>query len=317
VRRQTAKSGINPAGSSRALRLDPLSLPVSFSAHDIRADGGTRQVELHRERVVLRRAVRGMRMAVNVRVSDFLGVALRGIDDAEMLVLVRFHRWDDVLNLPGFDESAPSARALWHFGRGMAYAAMRKFTEAEHERQALFDAAAAVPADAKLGFNNSKELLSLAGHLLDESTEHVRTNVTVDHSNPGQGVERSAEQQLGNAVRAVGHPVVRLVSRQTRGVRDEMPYRHELFVRSLPLRNVALQRCVELDSSLLIQLHDRRGHPDHLRERRQVPQGMLVRYRAVRPVEMTDAVFRERSGMRSHHRVRSRERAIGLCTPQD
>ena len=97
MRRQTATSGINPAGSSRALRLDPLSLPVSFAAHDIRADGGVRQVELHRERVVLRRAIKGMRMAINVRVSDFLGVALRGGDDAQMLVLV--HR-DPSLTIP-------------------------------------------------------------------------------------------------------------------------------------------------------------------------------------------------------------------------
>jgi hypothetical protein len=97
VRRQTATSGINPAGSSRALRLDPLSLPVSFNAHDIRADGGVRRIELYRERVVLHRAVHGMRMAINVRVSDFLGVALRGIDDAQMLVLV--HR-DPSLTIP-------------------------------------------------------------------------------------------------------------------------------------------------------------------------------------------------------------------------
>ena len=97
MRRQTAKSGINPAGSSRALRLDPLSLPVSFSAHDIRADGGTRQVELHRERVVLRRAVHGMRMAINLRVSEFLGVALREVDNARMLVLA--HR-DPSLTVP-------------------------------------------------------------------------------------------------------------------------------------------------------------------------------------------------------------------------
>jgi Family of unknown function (DUF6101) len=97
VRRQTATSGINPAGSSRALRLDPLSLPVSFDAHDARADGGVRQIELHRERVVLRRALHGMQMAVSVRVSDFLGVALRGIDDAQMLVLA--HR-DPSLTIP-------------------------------------------------------------------------------------------------------------------------------------------------------------------------------------------------------------------------
>jgi len=79
------------------LRLDPLSLPVSFDAHDVRADGGVRQIELHRERVILRRAVHGMQMAVNVRVSDFLGVALRGIDDAQMLVLA--HR-DPSLTIP-------------------------------------------------------------------------------------------------------------------------------------------------------------------------------------------------------------------------
>jgi len=87
VGRQTATSGINPAGSSRAERLDPLSLPMSFAAHDVRADGGIRQIELHRERVVVRRAVRGMRMNLNVRVSDFLGVALRDIKESQMLVL--------------------------------------------------------------------------------------------------------------------------------------------------------------------------------------------------------------------------------------
>ena len=79
------------------MRLDPLSLPLSFHAHDTRADGGVRRIELHRERVVLHRAVKGMRMAINVRVSDFLGVALRGLDDAQMLVLV--HR-DPSLNIP-------------------------------------------------------------------------------------------------------------------------------------------------------------------------------------------------------------------------
>jgi hypothetical protein len=98
VRRQTATSGIAPAGSSRSLRLDPLSLPVRFDAHDPRADGYVRQIELHRERVVLHRAIKGMRMAINVSVRDFLGVALRSVnDDAQVLVLV--HR-DPALNIP-------------------------------------------------------------------------------------------------------------------------------------------------------------------------------------------------------------------------
>ncbi len=97
LRRQTATGGGYPAGSGRALRLDPLSLPLRFDAHDVRADGAVRQIELHRERVVLHRAVRGMRMAVTVRVSDFLGIASRGLDDSRMLVLL--HR-DPSLSIP-------------------------------------------------------------------------------------------------------------------------------------------------------------------------------------------------------------------------
>ena len=114
MRRQTATCGIAPAGSSRSLRLDPLSLPVRFDAHDPRADGHVRQIELHRERVVLRRAVRGMQMAINVRVSDFTGVALRGNDEAQTLVLV--HR-DPSLSIPllvGADaDEIAQAWAIW------------------------------------------------------------------------------------------------------------------------------------------------------------------------------------------------------------
>ncbi|HVV42281.1 MAG TPA: DUF6101 family protein [Nitrobacter sp.] len=97
MRRQTSTSGDNPAGSGRALRLDPLSLPVSFEARDTRADGGVRRIELHRERVVLRRAVSGMRMAINVRVSDFIGIAERQCGEERMLLLL--HR-DPSLSIP-------------------------------------------------------------------------------------------------------------------------------------------------------------------------------------------------------------------------
>ena len=79
------------------MRLDPLSLPLSFEARDARADGGLRQVEIARDHVVLRRSVRGMRMAINIRISEFLGVALRTIDGAPTLILK--HR-DPSLSVP-------------------------------------------------------------------------------------------------------------------------------------------------------------------------------------------------------------------------
>ena len=97
MRRQTLSCGVDPAGSGR-LRLDPFSLPVLFEAHDYRADDRIRHIELHRERVILRRAVDGMRMAINVSVSQFLGIGLHDLDDDQQMLVLE-HR-DPMMSIP-------------------------------------------------------------------------------------------------------------------------------------------------------------------------------------------------------------------------
>jgi hypothetical protein len=100
--------GAMPVGSSREQRLDPLALPVRFTASDAGADERLRQVELGRERVVLRRAVRGIRMAVDVPLSAFLGIALRVLPaqgQAPGRVTIWLEHRDHALSVPLF--SAP------------------------------------------------------------------------------------------------------------------------------------------------------------------------------------------------------------------
>ena len=98
MRRQTELGGCS-AGSSRIARLDPLALPVRFTANDAVADERVRHVELHRERVILRRAVQGMRVALNVPVTAFLGVAvyLEHRDSALSIELYAAENADDVV----------------------------------------------------------------------------------------------------------------------------------------------------------------------------------------------------------------------------
>lgn len=102
MRRQTT-------GSGRTARLDPLSLPLSFETRDSRADGGVRRVEIARDRVILHRAVQGMTMAINIRISDFLGVALRTIEGVPMLILK--HR-DPALSVP-LTEAEDDVESEW------------------------------------------------------------------------------------------------------------------------------------------------------------------------------------------------------------
>lgn len=131
MRRQFGVGGVQPVGSSCMLQLDPHSLPVSFEARDGRADGGVRRIEINRERIVVRRAVGGIRMAVNLRVSEFLGIACRETNDAQALVLVhrdpslsvpllvssddaqiehRWQMWSDLFALPQIEEEGEATR---------------------------------------------------------------------------------------------------------------------------------------------------------------------------------------------------------------
>jgi hypothetical protein len=92
-----------PAGSSRALRLDPCALPVKFATTDARADERLRVVELDRERVIVRRAVSGIRMRLSLKVSDFLGVAIRVMPPDESSdggVAVMLEHRDPSLSVP-------------------------------------------------------------------------------------------------------------------------------------------------------------------------------------------------------------------------
>ena len=106
------------AGSGRALRLDPFGLPVRFSASDAAADGRLREVELHRERVVLRRSLHGMRMALNMPVAAYDGISLllvpgQGGAEEDALAVVLEHS-DPALTLPLFLTSRPDeALAEW------------------------------------------------------------------------------------------------------------------------------------------------------------------------------------------------------------
>lgn len=116
------EAGRLAAGSGRAgeshrasamgtpMRLDPFSLPVRFTAADEAADERLRVVDLHRERVVLRRSVRGMRMALNLPVAAFRGVAIRlvfaeaGTGPSSMAVVLE--HGDPSLSLPLFFATA-------------------------------------------------------------------------------------------------------------------------------------------------------------------------------------------------------------------
>lgn len=116
MRRQTELGGIS-AGSSCSAQLDPLALPVRFMANDAMADERVRHVELHPERVILRRAIQGMRIALNVPVQAYLGVSIRlnpGQDGVPAGVAVFLEHKDPSLSIELYSaENSDDVVAEW------------------------------------------------------------------------------------------------------------------------------------------------------------------------------------------------------------
>jgi tetratricopeptide (TPR) repeat protein len=86
-----------------------------------------------------------------------------------IFVLLRFHRWNEVLKLPAPNRSLSMTTAFWHFARGSAFAAKNQIAMAETERAILETARKQTPADLEFSFffNKARTFLDLAENVLD------------------------------------------------------------------------------------------------------------------------------------------------------
>jgi hypothetical protein len=86
-----------------------------------------------------------------------------------IFVLVRFHRWDEVLKLPPPEPGLGMTTAFWHFARGSAFATKGQIAMAEAERRILETARRETPADLEFSFysNKAQTFLGLAANILD------------------------------------------------------------------------------------------------------------------------------------------------------
>jgi hypothetical protein len=111
---------------------------------------------------------------------------LEGFLTIPTAVLVRFAKWDEVLNVPQPDANLKTATVFWHYARGMALAGTAKPTEAEKEHAHIVAAKNATPEDAIFAppFNNkTKSILQIADDVLAAKIAMARhdTSAAIAH----------------------------------------------------------------------------------------------------------------------------------------
>jgi len=84
-----------------------------------------------------------------------------------LFVMLRFAKWNDALALPQPPETAKILTTLYHWGRGVAHAALGTVADAEKDRDAYLAAKRAVPADAMFNLNPAAAIFAVSDAVLD------------------------------------------------------------------------------------------------------------------------------------------------------
>lgn len=92
--------------------------------------------------------------------------ALEEFTPSLLFSLVRFGQWEEILSLPRPPAELSYTTAIWHYARGMAFAATKRFDEAQQEHKALLDLAGSLPEDRTLGVTPVVDLARIAERVL-------------------------------------------------------------------------------------------------------------------------------------------------------
>lgn len=137
-----------------------------------------------------------------------------------LFTLARFSRWDDVLAEPAPDSGLRYTTGMWHYTRGLAFAAKGKLDSAAVERDSLVAIATAMPPEAMANLNSMRTLLQigerhLAGELAarqkrtDDAVRAIRAGIALEddltYDEPSAWA-LPLRQQLGALLLAVGRP---------------------------------------------------------------------------------------------------------------
>lgn len=115
-------------------------------------------------------ALRHIRAMVDEWPADFVadyGPVVDYFYAMPLEVMVRFGRWDEVLARPLPPENLPISRSLAFAARGIAHAAQGDTVAARAEQRQFAAAVAKVPAEAAFGNNAGRDILAVAGAMLD------------------------------------------------------------------------------------------------------------------------------------------------------
>lgn len=181
---------------------------------------------------------------LSVKDRPQLAITLEGYYSIIMHVLVRFGRWQDIIDasMPDDPKLYCVSTAMYHYAKTVAFAAMKNFDQANEQRRMFYASRKNIPPERTFFNNTAQSILAigekmlegeLAYHLGDfeEAYEHLRESVRRDDD-----LEYSEPWAWMHPPR---HALAALLSEQGHYTESEEVYRTDLGL------NGKLQRCAQ------------------------------------------------------------------------
>lgn len=103
---------------------------------------------------------------------DFYGPSFQKVPELEyyistpLTVLITFHRWKEILEMPKPNENMKVITALWHFGRALAYAQLGKIEESRKEQELFVNSRNQLGETTAFGSNQASQIMNIADNYL-------------------------------------------------------------------------------------------------------------------------------------------------------
>ena len=173
-----------------------------------------------------------------------LAITMEGYYSMKMHVLVRFGRWQQIVDtpMPDDEELYCVSTAMHHYAKGVAHAALKNFDTAEQQHRSFYAAVERIPENRKFFNNIARSTLAVGEMMLNGELEYHKGNYTLAFEHLRESVRSDDNLEYTEPwawMHPPRHALAALLAEQGHFEEAEDIYRTDLGL------NGKLQRCAQ------------------------------------------------------------------------
>ena len=181
---------------------------------------------------------------LSVKGRPKFAMSLEGYYATRMHVLVRFGRWQEIIDarLPDDPDLYLVTTAMHHYAKGVAHATLKNFREADQEQARFYRSVSGIPKERRFFNNPARDILAVGEKMLEGELEYHKGNHEAAYAHLRESVCRDDNLQYIEPwawMHPPRHALAALLSEQGHYEEAEQIYRDDLGLSG------RIQRCAQ------------------------------------------------------------------------